>query len=111
MTIATPDRSRAWRLAGRLLIVTFFGVVVVLTLSGVHGVLVVVVGLAVAMAGSVLLAPQRSWWGPEPARILSDPVRMSAYRKGEIPFLVAAFVVIAIALPMVLAFLSAIARP
>lgn len=91
--------------------VTFFGVVVVMTLSGVNPVLAVVVGVALVMAGSVLLAPQRSWWGPEPARILNDPVRMSAYRKGEIRFLVAAFVVIAIVLPMVIAFLSAIARP
>jgi hypothetical protein len=111
MTDAAPDRLRAWRSAGRLLLVTFFSVVAALTLSGVHLVLVLVAGVAVAMAGSVLLDPRRSWWGPEPANTLSDPVRMSAYRKSEIRFLVATFVVLAIALPLVLGFLNALTRP
>jgi hypothetical protein len=106
MTTDGVDRSRAWILGGRLLIVVFLGVVVMLAINGVHPVLVVLVGLAIGMTGSLLLAPDRSWWGPQPALILSDSERKAAYRKSEIRFLVVAFVGIAILLPVVLAFMT-----
>ncbi len=103
-----PDQPRAWILAGRILIVTLLAVVAVLTISGVSLALIVLVGLAIGMSGSVLLSPDRPWWGPEPRKLLSDPVRMAAYRKREIRFLLAAFLVAALALPLALGFLSSV---
>jgi hypothetical protein len=111
MTDAAPDRSRAWLLAGRLLIVIFFGWVAVAAITGVHLLVLMLVSVAVGMTGGVLLSPEWSWWGPEPARIMSDPVRKAAYRRSELPFLVLVFVVCAIVLPIAHGFLSTLLAP
>lgn len=103
MTTPEVDRSRAWAWAGRLLTLTLSLAIVAFVLSEVHFLLGLIVVVAMAFAGGFFLDPKRSWWGPEPARILTDPDRRAEYRRRELPFLVVTFVVIVVILPIVVA--------
>jgi hypothetical protein len=84
MSMLEGQRLRAWLLAGRLLIAVVTVVIVAGTLSNLPVLAVVLADVVIAMTGSWLIDPRRTWWGPEPAAVLADPTRKRDYRKREL---------------------------
>jgi hypothetical protein len=111
MTPTTDDRTRQWVLAQRALFVGFLLGVITLALIGVEWWLVLLVLVPLAMAGSWMIDPRRPWWGTEPMATMTDPDRRKAWRRTEVRFGIAAFIVIVVVVPAVLVFSGVASAP
>lgn len=101
MEASAPDRTRLWIWSGRVLIVAFLTACLVTFFTG-HW-WIIVAAVIVATAASWLLDPNKAFWGPGPAKVMSDPNRRSRYRRTELRFLILAFVGLIVATAIITA--------
>jgi hypothetical protein len=85
------DRTRLWVVCGRLLTVGFVVGVFVGVLTGVALWIILLVLVPLATLGSWLLDPAKSWWGPGPVAVMTDPETKRRWRRSELKFYAFAF--------------------
>jgi hypothetical protein len=108
MTPPSPDRTRQWILAQRVLVVAFLLAVVTLALVGVEFWIMLLLTIPLVLAGTWACQASRPWWGSGPMALLADPVLRKEWRRSDVRFEVIALLLI-VAVPTAVILFSGIA--